>query len=206
MAFDLLVWSSPRELDADAAGALVQRWLDEGGDPAASPFEPAADIGWFVRELRNDLPDIDVVSDAVPTVSSRPVWLATDPEPPARVAAIRLARDGRVQDELESIFGLATKYDLMVYEPARHRVMRPMQVMADHASATFWPRGAIQAAVGGAVGLLVAVVGWLLPIPIVGWILILVGGFLFAMAVFTFVHEGRASMARGRDPKDGRGV
>ena len=204
MAFDLFVWSSPRELDADAAGALVQRWLDEGGDPAASPFEPSTDIGWFVRELRNDLPDIDVVSDAVPTVSSRPVWLATDPEPPARVAAIRLARDGRVQDELGSIFGLATKYDLMVYEPARHRVMRPMQVMADHASATFWPRGAIQAAVAGAVGLLLAVVGWLLPIPIVGWILILVGGFLFAMAVFTFVHEGRASMARGRDPKDGR--
>src|SRR6185436_5275211 len=65
MAFDLVVWSSPRDLDPDAAGALVRRWLDEGGDPAASPFEASSDIGWFVRELRNDLPDIDVVSDAV---------------------------------------------------------------------------------------------------------------------------------------------
>ena len=35
--------------------------------------------------------------------------------------------------------------------------------------------------------------------PFVGRILILVGGFPFAMAVFTFVHEGRASMARSRD-------
>lgn len=206
MAFDLFVWSSPRDLDAAAAGDLVRSWLDAGGDPAASPFEPSADTGWFVRELRNDLPDIDVVSDAVPTNSSGPVWLATDPEPPARIAAIRLARDGRVRDELESIFGLATKYDLIVYEPARHRVIRPMQVMADQASATFSPRGAIQAAVAGIVGLLLIVAGWLLPIPIVGWILILVGGFLFALAVFTFVHEGRARMARGRDPTDGQGT
>jgi len=206
MAFDVVVWSSPRDLDPDAAGAPVRRWLDEGGDPAASPFEASSDIGWFVRELRNDLPDIDVVSDAVPTASSRPVWLATDPEPAARVAAIRLARDGRVRDELESIFGLATKYDLIVYEAGRHRVTRPLQVMADHASATFWPRGAIQAGVAGAVGLVLAAAGWLLPIPIVGWILILVGGFLFAMAVFTFVHEGRASMARRRDRKNGGGT
>jgi hypothetical protein len=206
MAFDLVVWSSPRDLDADAAGALVRGWLDAGGDPAASPFEASTDIGWFVRELRSHLPDIDVVSDAVPTASSRPVWLATDPEPAARVAAVRLARDGRVRDELESIFGLATKYDLIVYEPGRHRVTRPMQVMADHASATFWPRGAIQAGVAGAVGLVLAAAGWLLPIPIVGWILILVGGFLFAMAVFTFVHEGRASTARSRDQRNGGGT
>ena len=206
MAFDLFVWSSPRDLDADAAEALVRPWLDGGGDPAASPFEPSTDIGWFVRELRNDLPDIDLVSDAIPTQSSRPVWLATDPEPPARIAAIRLARGERARDELESIFGLATKYDLMVYEPHRQRVIRPMQVMAEHASATFWPRGAIQAAIAGGFGLLLAVAGWLLPIPFVSWILILIGGFLFAMAVFTFIHEGRARLGRARRLTDGRGT
>jgi hypothetical protein len=151
MAFDLLVWSSPRELDADAAGALVHRWLDEGGDPAR-----ALRASRRHRVVRPRAAQTTCPTSTSSRMPSRPSPLGRCGSPRTRnrrrVAAIRLARDGRVQDELESIFGLATKYDLMVYEPARHRVMRPMQVMADHASATFWPRGAIQAAVGGALG------------------------------------------------------
>ena len=54
MQFDLYAWKSPRDLDADAAAALVQRWHDEGADPAASPFEPSEDVGWFHRELTRD--------------------------------------------------------------------------------------------------------------------------------------------------------
>jgi hypothetical protein len=68
--------------------------------------------------------------------------------------------------------------------------------MAEHASATFWARGAIQAFVAGAAGLGIAVLGWYLGIPVVSWIAILVGGFLFVMAVLTFVHEGRRTLAR----------
>ena len=45
---------------------------------------------------------------------------------------------------------------------------------------------------------MLAVIGWFLPIPFVAWILIIVGGFLFVMAVFTLVHEGRTALrARG---------
>jgi hypothetical protein len=51
--------------------------------------------------------------------------------------------------------------------------------------------------VAGAVGLGIAVAGWVLAIPLLGGILVLVGGFLFVMAVFTFVHEGRVA-ARAR--------
>ena len=78
-----------------------------------------------------------------------------------------------------------------------------MQEMADYADATFWPSGAIQAAVAGGFGLVLAIVGWFLPIPIVGWILIIVGGFMFVMAVFTFVHAGRKAL-RSRVRDDGR--
>ena len=76
MTFDLYAWKSPRDLDADGAAALVQRWHDEGADPAASPFEPSEDVGWFHRELTRDEPELDVVSDAVPNASTRPVWLS----------------------------------------------------------------------------------------------------------------------------------
>ena len=78
--------------------------------------------------------------------------------------------------------------------PERTGSILPQEEMAAYASATFWPGGAVQAAVAGGFGLVLAIVGWFLPLPIVGWILIIVGGFMFVMAVFTFVHEGRAAM------------
>jgi hypothetical protein len=203
VTFDLYAWKSPRDLDADGAAALVQRWHDEGADPAASPFEPSDDVGWFHRELTRDEPDLDIVSDAIPNPSTRPVWLSTDPEPPARLVAIRLARD-TTPDAVNDIFSLGVKYDLVVFDPRAQRVHLPLEEMAAFASATFWPNGAVQAAVAGGFGLVLAIIGWFLPIPIVGWILVIVGGFLFVMAVFTFVHEGRAALrergSRGDSP------
>ena len=197
MTFDLYAWKSPRDLDAGGAAALVQRWHDEGADPAASPFEPSEDVGWFHRELMRDEPELDVVSDAVPNPSTRPVWLSTDSEPPARLVAIRLARD-TTPDAVNDIFSLGVKYDLVLFDPRAHRVHLPQEEMAASASATFWPGGAVQAAVAGGLGLVLAVIGWFLPIPFVAWILIIVGGFLFVMAVFTLVHEGRTALrARG---------
>jgi hypothetical protein len=201
VTFDLYAWKAPRDLDADGAAELVQRWRDEGADPAASPFEPSEDVGWFHRELTKDEPELDVVSDAVPSSSTRPVWLATDQEPPARLVAIRLGSEttgGAVND----IYSLAVKYDLVVFDPRTHRVHLPLDEMAAYASARFWPGGAVQAAVAGGIGLVLAIVGWFLPIPIVGWILIIVGGFLFVMAVFTFVHESRAALRARRSRGD----
>ena len=198
MTFDLYAWKAPRDLDADGAAALVQRWHDEGADPAASPFEPSSDIGWFHRELVNDRTGLELVSDANPNPSTRPVWLsANDVEPDARLVAIRLTPESTGED-VNDVFSLAVKYDLVLFDARSGRVHFPMKEMADYASATFWPGGAVQAAVAGGFGLVLAIVGWFLPIPIVGWILIIVGGFMFVMAVFTFVQEGRAALrARG---------
>ena len=201
MTFDLYAWKSPRDLDADGAAALVQRWHDEGADPAASPFEPSEDVGWFHRELTRDEPELGMVSDAVSNPSTRPVWLSTDSEPPARLVAIRLARD-TTPEAVDDIFSLGVKYDLVVFDPRAHRVHLPLEEMAAYASATFWPGGAVQAGVAGGFGLVLPIIGWFLPIPIVGWILIIVGGFLFVMAVFTFVHEGRAALRARRSRGD----
>ena len=75
--------------------------------------------------------------------------------------------------------------------------------MAAYASATFWPRGATQAAVAGAAGAVIAAVAWVLNIPILSGIAIVVGAFLLVMAVYTFVHEGRKRMATGRSGRSG---
>ena len=201
--FDLYVWQAPREVDNERAAALVGAWEADGADPASGPFEPSSNIGWFHRELRNDGAKLDFVSDANPNPSRRPVWLSTDDEPPARLVAIRVT-PATTDDDVNDVLSLAVKYDLVVFDARSGRVHFPFKEMSDYASATFWPGGAVQAAVAGGFGLVLAIIGWFLPIPIVGWILIIVGGFLFVMAVFTLVHEGRAALrargARGDTP------
>jgi hypothetical protein len=94
-------------------------------------------------------------------------------------------------DTLELIFGLAAKYDLVLFDTRSRLIHLPLGEMAAHASATFWPGGAIQAAVAGGIGGLIAVVAWFLGIPLLSGVFVLVGGFVVVMAVYTFIHEGR---------------
>ena len=101
-------------------------------------------------------------------------------------------------DVLDSIFGLAMKYDLVLFDARSRRLHHPLEEMTAYADATFWPSGAIQAAVAGGIGGLVAVVAWILAIPVLSWILALGGGFMFVMAVYSFIHEGRKAMKRRR--------
>ena len=101
---------------------------------------------------------------------------------------------------LETVFGLAAKYDLVVFDTRSRRVHLPLEEMAAHASATFWPAGAIQAGVAGSIGGVIAVVAWFLGIPLLSGLLMLIGGFMFVMAVYTFIHEGRKA-ARARQKR-----
>lgn len=190
MAFDLYAWKSPRDLDADGAEALLKSWQDTGSDPGTSPFEPSTDVGSFHRELMKNVPGLVVRTDAVPDPSTAPIWLAATPEPPARMVAISLSPTAP-RDTLEAIIGLAAKYDLVLFDARSRRVHLPLERMAAHASATFWPAGAIRAAAVGGLGVVIAVVAWFLGIPLLSGLLVVVGGFLVVMAVYTFIHEGR---------------
>ena len=190
IGFDLYVWASPRDLDAEGAADLIDAWVDQSADPRAAPFEPSEDVGWFYVELLKDVAGIEAVSDGVPNTRSRPIWLETTPPTPARLVAIRLSPT-TTRDDLDTIYGLATKYDLVLFDPSGPSLHLPLADMAEYATATFWPRGALQAFVAGSVGAAVVVISWILGIPILSWIGIIVGGFLFVMAVYTFIHEGR---------------
>jgi hypothetical protein len=202
MAFDLYVWKAPRSLEPEQAAAILETWHDLGGDPANAPFESSTDTGWFYRELKKDYPDIDAVSDGVPDAGKLPMWLSTDDAPPARLVAIRLT-PATARDEIEEVFGLATKYDLVVFDPRTPRITRPMEALAAYASATFWPRGAIRGAVAGLIGLAVAVGAWIVGIPILSGILVLFGGFMFVLCVWTFIHQARKRWgAPGSGPQE----
>ena len=197
--FDIYVWALPRELDADAAGELVAAWEAAGGDPTRAPFDPSTDIGWFHRELMKDLPALDVTSDAIPNPSRLPIVLSTDDEPPARIIAIRLPRDDSARREaIEEVYSLATKYDAIVYDPARGVIHEPNREMAEYASATFWPAGAIRTLVALAVGLVVAGIAWQVGVPLLSGVISLFALFMVGIFGFTLVAESRKRLAKGK--------
>jgi hypothetical protein len=107
---------------------------------------------------------------------------------------------GTAREDLEAIAGLAAKYDLVLFDARHRRVHHPLGDLAAYASATFWWRGATQAALAGGGGAFLAVVAYALSIPLLSGLLILVGGFLFVMAILTFVHEGRETLKRRSQP------
>jgi hypothetical protein len=195
VTFDLYVWHEPRDLDADEAAALLESWHAAGADPSQSPFEPTTDVGWFYRELKQDAPGLEASTDATPRESKAPIWLAGSDEAPARLVAIRLPQ-GAAGDVSDEIYSLAMKYDLVLFDARNRRIHRPLEEMSEYASATFWPRGAIQAAVAGVAGGVIAIVAWTLGIPVLSGLVALAGGFMFVMAVYTFVHEGRKARQR----------
>lgn len=196
MSDDLYVWKAPRDIEAADAAVLVERWEDAGGDPASSPFEASTDVGWFFRELAQDEPGLVSSTDAVPTRTRTPIWLSSDDEPPARVVAIRIG-PSIPPAVFESIIGLAAKYDLVIWDARRRAIHRPLDELADEASATFWPAGAIQAAVAGLVGAAIAVGAWVVSIPVISGIAIVIGGLLALMSVLTFVQEARKRINGG---------
>jgi hypothetical protein len=190
MSAELYVWKAPRPNEASEAEELVRAWraFEAKASPEAvelgSPFIASDDVTWFSRELTGD---------------AAPVWNPDKPatrEHPDRIVVVPL-EPASLRQTLEEVYGLATKYDLMVYDPIRGVVHRPQKELAEYASATFWPRGAFRAFRAGAAGAILAIVAWFLGVPILSGIAIVIGVFLFAMAVFTFVHEGRIAL-RGR--------
>ena len=200
--FDIYIWAAPRDLDADGAGELIRRWEASGGDPAQAPFEPSTDIGWFHRELMKDLPSLDVNSDAVPNPSKLPIVLSTDDEAPARVIAIRLPREDAAarNDALAELYSLAMKYDTILYEPARGALHEPNREMAEYASSTFWPGGAIRTVVAIGIGIAVAVIAWQVGIPLLSGGVALFALFMVGIFVFTLVVEARKALAKRKAP------
>jgi hypothetical protein len=196
--FDIYVWTAPRDLDTDAAAELITTWEAAGGDPAQSPFEPDSDVGWFHRELTRDLPWLQVKSDAVPSTSKLPIVLSPEPEPPARVISIRLPRDDvpALREALEEVYSLALKYDAFVYEPARGVLHEPNREMAEYASATFWPNGAIRTVVAIVIGMTVAVGAWIVGIPLLSGGITLFAVAMVAIFVWTLIAEGRTALKR----------
>ena len=203
MRHDIYVWAAPRDLSPEAATDRIEDWEARGGDPAQAPFEPSSDTAGFYRELEHDmrdLPGFEIVADAEPHRGRGPVWLQTDPAPPAHIVALTLPRGSAsaLREVLNDVYGTATKFDLILLDAQNGMLHEPMAEMAAHADATFWPGGAIRSAVAGGVGLLAAIAAYLIGIPIVSGLVMIVGLFMFLLTVVVFVGYARKGSSGSR--------
>lgn len=179
----LYVWKSPRTEDPTEAAALVEAWrAGDQSDPGRGPFEASTDMIWFSRELTGDAP---------------PIWNPDAPPKagphPNRVVVVPLEA-ATLRETLEDVYGLATKYDLLVYDPQRGRIDAPMAAMSAEASAAFWPGGAIRSIVATAVAIGVAAGAWSIGIPIVSGIVIVFAVFMALIFLATIAVEGRRAL------------
>jgi hypothetical protein len=147
-------------------------------------------VTWFSREITGDAPPI-WNPDAPAKAGPHPDRVVIVPFEPATLADPALVRE-----RLEEVYGLATKYDLVVYDPQRGRVDLPMEAMAAVASATFWPRGAIRAVVATAVAIGVAVAAWSIGIPILSGLVALFALFMAAVFVLSIATEARKALRK----------
>jgi hypothetical protein len=196
MRYDIYVWAAPRDLSAEDATHRIEDWEAGGGDPTQAPFEPSSDTAGFYRELEHDmrdLPGFEIVADAEPHRGRGPVWLQTDPAPPAHIAAVTLPRGSAaaLRDVLNDVYGIATKFDLILLDASNGRLHEPMAEMGAHADATFWPSGAIRSAIAGGGGLVAAIAAYGIGIPIVSGLVMIVGLFMFTLSVVVFAGYAR---------------
>jgi hypothetical protein len=181
MSFDLYVWKGPIVRTGEAASALVARSQD-----ATSPFDPSADVVGFFRDLIAAYPPLEAFPEADLIDRTAKTHWSVSPEPSDRFVEMHL-QWGTPDKVLDSITALARHHALVLFDPQGPDVHLPDDPEE-------WPPftfgAAIRAFVAGLVGAVIAVVGWVVAIPLVSGIAIVVGGFLGVMAAYTFIAQG----------------
>ena len=193
MPVTLYVWNAPRVTDPAEAAELIRSWTEAGDAAEGRPFEASNEVHWFFNELVKDAPEVEATIDGAHEHGTEKWWWAADPGPTDRLAVLTLT-EATPPGVVSEIFSIAAKYDLVVYDQSHEKVHLPLEAMTAYAEATFWPGGAIQAAVAGLIGAALAVGAWFVAIPILSGIVIVVGGFMAVMSIFTFVHEARRAI------------
>ena len=105
MNMDLYLWKAPVIDDPDKAGALLDRFYEQG---ERSVFQPSEDIVRALENIRQRYPD-DPESDDVP-------WSSWPIEGSDRLIALNI-RWSVDNEMLDTIIAIAAEHDLVVYDP-----------------------------------------------------------------------------------------
>lgn len=154
-----MLWRGPTVEDADEAEVLLAEWHARRDD---SYFEPSAALAAFADQLRAARPDVE----ARFAIADRLLCLRADE--PGVVA--ELARD----------------HGLVTFDAEAHEVHLPDEAARSSYSpplgfATYFKTFLMLVAAVG-----VVVIGWVLPVPLLNWVLMIVGGFFTSVILFLF--------------------
>ena len=171
MSMTLLLWKAPVVNDADEAEALLKPYYDRGDD---SGFESSADVALVAKELLQRYPDGEDSpwGDAAVEESDRLLYLN-----------IRWSADDAFMD---AITDLAREHGLVLYDPQGPDVHLPNEPI----DTTPVPEPGL----GDRLKILLLTIpaaalvwfGWWIDVPVVGWLLMIVGAFFFTVVVFVF--------------------
>ena len=165
----LILWKAPIVNDPDEAERLLKPYYDHGDDSA---FQPSADITKVATELLRRFPDAEggPWSDSPPEQTDRLLLLG-----------IRWGADNAV---IDAIVELAREHELVLYDPQGPDVQLPSDAVD---SIQIPPPRLVDQLKIVLMGLAAAGVfwlGWRIDVPVLDWVLMLVGGFFLSVVVF----------------------
>jgi hypothetical protein len=163
------LWTAPVVDDPDEAARLLEPYYERGDDSA---FQSSGDIAKVSDELLRRFPDAE----------DGP-WADSPPEQTDRVLllGIRWGADNAV---IDAIVELAREHELVLYDPQGPDVHLPSDPLE---SGPIPPPGLVDHLKILLMGLAAAGVfwlGWRIDVPVLDWLLMIVGGFFLTVIVF----------------------
>ena len=173
MSMTLILWKAPVVDDPDEAKALFEPYNEREDDSA---FEPSEDIATVARELLRRFP----YADDAP-------WADFPPEQTDRLLllSIRWGADNAI---LDAVVELAREYDLVLYDPQGPDVGIPGDPITtpDEPKLATRVLGYIKILSIGLASAGVFWLGWRIEVPVLNWILMIIGGFVVSAVLFLF--------------------
>jgi hypothetical protein len=165
----LILWKAPVVDDPDEAANLLKPYYDREDDSA---FQPSADIATVADELVRRFPN-----------GAGGPWADFPPEQTDRLLLLGI-RWGADKAVIDAIVELAREHELVLYDPQGPDVSLPSDPVE---SGPIPPPRLVDYLKIVAIGLAAAGVfwlGWRIEVPVLNWLLMIVGGFLFSVVVF----------------------
>lgn len=165
----LILWKAPVVNDPDEAERLLKPYYEHGDDSA---FHPSADIARVAAELLRRFPDAE----------DGP-WAELPTEQADRVLLLDI-RWGADDAVIDAIVELAREHELVLYDPQGPDVQLPSDPVD---SVQIPPPKLVDQLKVVVMGLAAAGVfwlGWRINVPVLDWLLMIIGGFFLAVVVF----------------------
>ncbi len=177
MSYDLYVWKRPLVETTEEGNALI-REEDERN------FEPSPEVQEFYDEVLRRWP-AESAPEGPPAGAATKWGLTAEPSDRLVVMNFTWSVPGDVVDALVE---LALERDLVLYDPQGPDFYSPASLVPPPPERR--DRGVLlQALKGLLIGTAAVAGGWfLLPVPVLDWILIVAGGFLVVMALLSIIH------------------